>query len=382
MAFLLLVRSEPILQEASMAKRVLITGITGQDGAYLAQLLIDKGYEVYGGYRRNSNLNLWRLRELGIEEHVTLIPFDLLEFTNVFRTIETIRPDEVYNLAAQSFVAASFEQPILTAEINALGPLRILEALRTLKPDAKFYQASTSEMFGSAQIIPQNENTAFHPRSAYAFSKLMAHWATVNYREAFAMFTCSGILFNHESPLRGLEFVTRKITWGVSQIKYGLRDKITLGNVEAKRDWGFAPEYVEAMWLMMQQESPDDYVIATGETHSVREFVETAFKVIGVDLVWDGAPLPKAYNKRTGQVLVETSEALYRPSDVPLLVGDFTKAKRTLGWTPKIKFERLVELMVEADLKRIFNLVDKKSFVLGSIPAVSTKERLIQSIAL
>jgi len=337
-----------------MSKKALITGITGQDAAYLAKLLLERGYEVYGGYRRSAHLDFWRLRELGIERDVKIVLFDLLEFTNIFSVIKEIQPDEVYNLAAQSFVAASFKQPIMTAEIDAIGALRILEALRTLKPEAKFYQASTSEMFGKAQAIPQDEKTPFYPRSPYAVSKLMAHWATVNYREAYNMFTCSGILFNHESPLRGLEFVTRKITSGVARIKYGLQDKITLGNLSSKRDWGYAPEYVEAMWLMLQQDKPDDYVIATGETHSVREFVELAFKAVDIDIEWKGEGLnEKGIDKKTGKVLVEVSPKFFRPAEVDLLIGDYSKAKEKLGWKPKTTFPQLVQIMVEADVKRV-----------------------------
>ncbi len=337
-----------------MSKKALITGITGQDAAYLAKLLLERGYEVYGGYRRSAHLDFWRLRELGIERDVKIVLFDLLEFTNIFSVIKEIQPDEVYNLAAQSFVAASFKQPIMTAEIDAIGVLRILEALRTLKPEAKFYQASTSEMFGKAQAIPQDEKTPFYPRSPYAVSKLMAHWATVNYREAYNMFTCSGILFNHESPLRGVEFVTRKITYGVARIKYGLQDKITLGNLSSKRDWGYAPEYVEAMWLMLQQDKPDDYVIATGETHSVREFVELAFKAVDIDIEWEGEGLnEKGIDKKTGKVLVEVSPKFFRPAEVDLLIGDYSKAKEKLGWKPKTTFPELVQIMVEADVKRV-----------------------------
>lgn len=335
-------------------KKALITGITGQDGAYLSKLLLEKGYIVYGGYRRNSTLDLWRLRELGIEKKVKFVLLDLLEFNNIYRAVSEIQPDEVYNLAAQSFVAASFDQPIMTSEINAIGVLRVLEALRVLKPDAKFYQASTSEMFGKVRAIPQNEQTPFYPRSPYAFAKLLAHWATVNYREAYNMYTCSGILFNHESPLRGTEFVTRKITLGVAQIKYGVADKIILGNLSAKRDWGYAKEYVEAMWLMLNQGKPDDYVVATGEVHSVREFVELAFKVIDVDIMWEGEGIEeKGIDKKTGKVLVEVSPKFFRPAEVDLIVGDYLKAKEKLGWSPKTTFPQLVQIMVEADLKRI-----------------------------
>jgi GDPmannose 4,6-dehydratase len=267
-----------------LLKRALITGITGQDGAYLARSLLEKGYEVYGAYRRTTGRAFWRLEELGILDRVKLVPMDLLELTNIMRVIEAIKPHEVYNLAAQSFVGLSFEQPILTVDINALGPLRILETLRTIHPTAKFYQASSSEMFGKVSTPMQREETPFHPRSAYAASKAFAHWITVNYRESYNMFTVSGILFNHESPLRGEEFVTRRISKGVAEIKLGIRDKLILGNLEAKRDWGYAPEYVEAIYLMMQQEKPDDYVIATGENHSVREFVEKAFECVGMEL--------------------------------------------------------------------------------------------------
>jgi GDPmannose 4,6-dehydratase len=337
-----------------MIKRALITGIRGQDGAYLAKLLLDKGYEVWGADRRSGEGSNWRLKELGIEDKVKIIYMDLLEITNIKRVIEIIKPDEVYNLAAQSFVQASFDMPILTAEINALGVLRLLEVLREIKPDAKFYQASTSEMFGKAQQIPQNEKTPFYPRSPYAVSKLFAHWITVNYREAYGMFACSGILFNHESPLRGLEFVTRKITYGIARIKYGLQDKIVLGNLDAKRDWGYAPEYVEGIWLMLQQSVPDDYVLATGETHTVREFVEKAFLCAGVEIEWDGEGINiKGIEKKSGKVVVEVSPEFYRPAEVDILIGDATKARKKLGWNPKTKFEELVEIMVKADLDRV-----------------------------
>ncbi len=337
-----------------MEKRALITGIRGQDGAYLAKLLLEKGYEVWGADRRSGDLSNWRLKELGIERDVNLIYMDLLEFTNIFRVIDKVRPDEVYNLAAQSFVGVSFEQPILTSEVDAIGVLRLLEALRTLKPDTKFYQASTSEMFGKVKEIPQNEETPFHPRSPYGVAKLYGHWITVNYRESFGMFACSGILFNHESPLRGLEFVTRKITHSLARIRYGLQEKLILGNLEAKRDWGYAPEYVEAMWLMLQQDKADDYVVATGETHSVREFVERAGKVAGFDIEWEGEGVnTKGIDRKSGKVIVEVSPEFYRPAEVDLLVGDPAKAERVLGWKPKVKFETLVEIMMEADLRRM-----------------------------
>ncbi len=337
-----------------MSKRALITGIRGQDGAYLAKFLLEKGYEVWGADRRSGDAINWRLKELGIEKEINFIYMDLLELTNIIRVIKKVEPDEVYNLAAQSFVGVSFEQPILTAEVDAIGVLRILEAIRLYKPDAKFYQASTSEMFGKVQQIPQTEKTPFYPRSPYGVAKLFGHWITVNYREAFNIFACSGILFNHESPLRGLEFVTRKITYGLAKIKYGLQEKIVLGNLDAKRDWGYAPEYVEAMWLMLQQEEPDDYVIATGETHSVKEFVERAAQLLGFEIVWEGEGInTRGIDKKTGKIIVEVSPKFYRPAEVDLLVGSPQKAKEKLGWEPKVTFEKLVEIMVEADLKRV-----------------------------
>lgn len=337
-----------------MAKRALITGIRGQDGAYLAKLLLEKGYEVWGGDRRSGDSSYWRLKELGIEKDVRIVYMDLLETTNIFDVIKKIQPDELYNLAAQSFVQASFDQPFVTTEVDALGVLRILEAIRHFSPHTKFYQASTSEMFGKVQAIPQNEKTPFYPRSPYAVAKLYAHWITINYRESYGLFACSGILFNHESPLRGLEFVTRKITHTVALIKYGLAEKLVLGNLNAKRDWGYAPEYVEAMWLMLQLDETDDYVIATGETHTVREFVEAAFKHIGITLEWEGKGVEeRGRDAKTGRVLVEVSPEFFRPAEVDILVGDPSKAREKLGWQPKTTFEDLVGIMVEADLKRI-----------------------------
>ena len=342
-----------------MGKVALITGIRGQDGAYLAKFLLEKGYEVWGADRRSGDSSSWRLKELGIEKDIKFIYLDLLEFSNILRVIEKVKPDEVYNLAAQSFVGVSFEQPILTAEVDAIGPLRLLEAIRTVKPDTKFYQASTSEMFGKVREIPQKEDTPFYPRSPYGVAKVFAHWITVNYREAYNMFTCSGILFNHESPLRGLEFVTRKITYTLARIKYGLANKLILGNLDAKRDWGYAPEYVEAMWLMLQQPQPDDYVIATGETHTVREFVEEAAKIAGFEIEWKGKGLDeKGIDRKTGKVIVEVSKKFYRPSEVDLLIGDFTKAKQKLGWQPRTKFKDLVRIMMETDLVRVKNEVN------------------------
>jgi GDPmannose 4,6-dehydratase len=335
-------------------KRALITGITGQDGAYLSQFLLDKGYEVYGAFRRTSDLNLNGLKYLGVDDKVNYLPLELLEFTNIYRAIEKIQPDEIYNLGAQSFVALSFEEPIFTADVTALGPLRILEAIRAVKPDTKVYQASSSEMFGKVQAIPQNEKTPFYPRSPYAASKLFGHWITLNYRESYDIFACSGILFNHESPLRGLEFVTRKITYSVARIKLGLNSELKLGNLDSKRDWGYAPEYVEAMWLILQQDEPDDYVIASGETHSVREFVELACKTAGFDIVWEGKGVKeRGIDKKTGGTLVEVSPEFFRPAEVDILQGDYSKAREKLGWQPRTKFKDLVDIMVEADIKRI-----------------------------
>jgi len=337
-----------------MPKVALITGIRGQDGAYLAKLLLEKGYEVYGADRRSGEGGFWRLKELGIEKDVKIVYMDLLEFTNILRTIEKIKPDEIYNLAAQSFVAASFEQPILTSDINSLGTLRLLEVIRTVKPDTKFYQASTSEMFGKAKTLPLNEESYFYPRSPYAVSKLFAHWITVNYREAYNIFACSGILFNHESPLRGTEFITRKVSLAVARIKYGKQDKLVVGNLDAKRDWGYAPEYVYGMHLMLQNDKPDDFVLATGESHSVREFIEEAFKVAGFEIYWEGRGLEeKGRDAKTGKVLVEISPEFYRPAEVDVLLGDYSKAKKILGWEPKMTFKELVRIMVEEDLRRV-----------------------------
>ena len=335
-------------------KKALITGIRGQDGAYLAKLLLQKGYKVYGADRRSGDSGNWRLKELGIEQEVEIVYMDLLELTNIRHVISKIMPDEVYNLAAQSFVGVSFEQPILTADIDAIGVLRLLEALRDIKPDAKFYQASTSEMFGKVREMPQTETTPFYPRSPYAVSKVYAHYISVNYREAYNMFTACGILFNHESELRGLEFVTRKTTQAVAQIKYGLTDKLVLGNLDSKRDWGYAPEYVYGMYLMLQQDKPDDYVLATGHTHTIREFVEKAFEIAGFNIEWSGEGInSKGIDKRTGKVLVEVSKDFYRPSEVDVLIGNPKKAKEKLNWQAKTTFEELVRIMTESDLKRI-----------------------------
>jgi len=335
-----------------MTKKALITGIRGQDGAYLARNLLDKGYEIYGADRRSGDTTYWRLNELGIRNEINTVYMDLLEVTNILRVIEKITPDEVYNLAAQSFVGTSFEQPIVTSDINAMGVIRLLEAIRLVNPGIKFYQASTSEMFGKVREIPQNEDTPFHPRSPYGVAKLYAHWATVNYRESYNMHASSGILFNHESPLRGLEFVTKKVTLAVAAIKNGRQDKVILGNLDSKRDWGFAGDYVEGMRLMLQQNEADDYVLSTGDTHSIKEFVEEAFKYIDADIVWSGEGAgTKGTDRKTGKVMVEVSPDFYRPAEVDLLIGNSGKAKKKLGWEPKVKFDELVKMMVEWDLK-------------------------------
>jgi GDPmannose 4,6-dehydratase len=335
-------------------KKALITGVTGQDGSYLAKLLLDKGYAVYGAFRRTSDLQLSRLRFLGIENKITYVPLELLEMTNLYRGIEKIEPDEIYNLGAQSFVALSFEEPIFTAEVTGLGVLRMLEVIRAVNPKIRFYQASSSEMFGHVQAMPQNEKTPFYPRSPYGVAKLFAHWATINYRESYSLFACSGILFNHESPLRGFEFVTRKISDGVARIKQGLDKTITLGNLSAKRDWGYAPEYVEAMWQMLQQPEPDDFVIATGENHTIREFAQHAFARIGVPIAFVGEGVnEKGIDSKTGNVVIEVSEEFFRPAEVDTLLGDPSKAKQNLGWCSKTSFPELVSCMVDTDCKRI-----------------------------
>jgi len=334
-------------------KKVLITGHRGQDGAYLSRFLLDKGCQVYGA-DRSGDSGLWRLRELGIEGKVKEIALDLLEPTNIMDALEKVRPDEIYNFAAQSFVQLSFEQPILTAEVNAVGVTRMLEAIRKVCPAARFYQASTAELFGSTGSAQRNETTVFHPKSPYGVSKLYAHWITVNYRQVYGMHASCGILFNHESPLRGEEFVTRKIAAAAARIKKGLQEKVTVGNLESRRDWGYAKEFVEGMWLMLQQPKADDYILATGETHTVREFAETAFAAAGLKLRWKGKGLAeKGLDVKTGRTLVEVSKAFYRPAEVDLLVGDATKARTKLGWTPKTKFKDLAALMVDAELKRL-----------------------------
>jgi GDPmannose 4,6-dehydratase len=318
-------------------KRALITGVTGQDGAYLSKFLLSKGYKVYGVDRRTSLATTDRLHYLDVIHDVTLLDGDVTDQGSMVRALRTAEPDEVYNLAAQSFVPTSFSQPVLTAEFTAVGVARLLEAVRQVRPRARFYQASSSEMFGKVTETPQNEQTRFHPRSPYGVAKVYGHWLTVNYREAYGMHSSSGILFNHESPRRGLQFVTRKITHAVARIRAGLQDKLMLGNLEARRDWGFAGDYVEAMWLMLQQDEPDDYVVATGESHTVEELVEMAFAHVGLE--W--------------REHVFVDPMLKRPAEVDLLLGDAGKAQKKLGWTPKVRFPELVRMMVDADLARL-----------------------------
>lgn len=329
-------------KEKKMAKKALITGITGQDGSYLAEFLLDKGYEVYGVVRRTSTFTTDRIDHIFQDPHerkarLKLIYGDLSDASVITKILADIKPDEVYNLAAQSHVRVSFDIPEYTSDVTAIGTLRILEAIRFLGLKTKFYQASSSEMYGLVQAVPQNEMTPFYPRSPYACAKLYSHWITTNYRESYGIFACSGILFNHESPRRGETFVTRKITQAVAHIKAGLQDKLYLGNLDSKRDWGYAKEYIEAMWLMLQQDKPDDYVIATNETHTIKEFLEEAFKHAGLD--WED--------------YVEIDSRYFRPAEVDLLIGDYAKAKKVLGWEPKTKFKELVKIMVDADIEAL-----------------------------
>jgi len=336
-------------------KRALITGITGQDGAYLAQLLLEKGYKVTGTFRRSSSVNFWRIAELGIENHpnLSLVEYDLTDLSTAIRLMESTRPDEVYNLAAQSFVGVSFEQPVTTGSITGLGAVNLLEAIRIVHPSARFYQASTSEMFGKVQAVPQVESTPFYPRSPYGVAKLYAHWMTVNYRESYGMFCSSGILFNHESPLRGREFVTRKITDSVAKIVLNKLELLELGNLDAKRDWGYAREYVEGMWRMLQADRPDTFVLATNRTETVREFVTMAFKGANIDIEWKGQGEGETgHCGRTGKLLVRVSPKFYRPAEVDLLIGDPGKAQRELGWKSHTTLEQLCQMMVDADLRR------------------------------
>lgn len=335
--------------------KAIITGITGQDGAYLAQLLLEKGYIVYGTYRRTSSVNFWRIEELGIAQNpnLHLVEYDLTDLSASIRLLQSTEASEVYNLAAQSFVGVSFEQPLTTAEITGIGAVNLLEAIRIVNPKVRFYQASTSEMFGKVQAIPQIESTPFYPRSPYGVAKLYAHWMTINYRESYGIFGSSGILFNHESPLRGKEFVTRKITDTVAKIKLGKQILLELGNMDAKRDWGFAKEYVDGMWRMLQASEPDTFVLATNRTETVRDFVSLAFRAVDIDLEWQGAgEQEKGIDRATGRTVVAVNPKFYRPAEVDLLIGNPAKAKEKLGWEPKTSLETLCRMMVEADLSR------------------------------
>ena len=338
-----------------MKKRAVVTGITGQDGAYLAELLLSKGYIVYGTYRRTSSVNFWRIEELGIQDNpdLHLVEYDLTDLGSSLHLIKDAAPDEVYNLAAQSFVGVSFNQPDATAQITGMGALHLLEAIRLTNRKIRFYQASTSEMFGKVQAIPQVEETPFYPRSPYGVAKLFAHWMTINYRESYDIFGCSGILFNHESPLRGREFVTRKITDSVAKIKLGKLDVLELGNMGAKRDWGFAKEYVEGMYLMLQAKEADSYVLATNRTETVRMFVDLAFRAAGYELRFEGTEENEvAIDSKTGKTLVRVNQKFYRPAEVDLLIGNPARAKEKLGWIPTTTLEQLCAMMVEADLRR------------------------------
>jgi len=333
----------------------LITGITGQDGAYLAELLLEKGYTVYGTYRRTSSVNFWRIKELGIEQHpnLHLVEYDLTDLSSSIRLLQNTQATEVYNLAAQSFVGVSFDQPLTTAEITGIGPVNLLEAIRIVNPAIRFYQASTSEMFGKVQAIPQTETTPFYPRSPYGVAKLYAHWMTINYRESYNIFATSGILFNHESPLRGQEFVTRKITDTLAKIKLGKQERLELGNMDAKRDWGFAKDYVEGMWRMLQADKPDTFVLATNRTETVRDFVTLAAKALDIELEWQGSEEDEqGIDRATGKAIVVVNPKFYRPAEVELLIGDPAHAREVLGWEPTTSLEELCRMMVEADLRR------------------------------
>ena len=336
-------------------KKAIVTGITGQDGAYLTELLLQKGYTVYGTYRRTASVNFWRLEELGVAKHpnLHLVEYDLTDLSSSIRLLQSTEATEVYNLAAQSFVGVSFEQPLTTAEITGIGTVNLLEAIRIVNPKIRFYQASTSEMFGKVQAIPQQEDTPFYPRSPYGVAKLYAHWMTINYRESYDIFGTSGILFNHESPLRGQEFVTRKITDSLAKIAMGKLDKLELGNLDAKRDWGYAKDYVEGMWRMLQADQPDTFVLATGRTETVRDFVTLAAQGADIAIDWQGqGETEQGIDAATGKVIVSINPKFYRPAEVDLLVGNPAKAKEILGWEPKCNLEELAKMMIEADLKR------------------------------
>jgi len=346
-----------------MPKKAIITGITGQDGSYLAELLLEKGYEVHGIIRRASTFNTHRIDHLYKDRHSKDVRMflhygDMTDSSNLNRLLEKIEPDEIYNLAAQSHVKVSFEVPEYTAEVDAIGTLRFLDAIKDTGLRTKFYQASTSELYGLVQEVPQTEKTPFYPRSPYGVAKLYAYWITVNYREAYGIFACNGILFNHESPRRGETFVTRKITMAAARIKAGLQDKLFLGNLDARRDWGYAPEYVEGMWRMLQHSTPEDFVLATGKTYTVREFASLAFKELGIELEWIGKGVDeKGIDKANGKVLVEVDPNYFRPTEVDLLVGNASKAKNLLGWEPKVGIEELVQIMVKADWERVNGII-------------------------
>jgi GDPmannose 4,6-dehydratase len=339
-------------------KKALITGITGQDGSYLAELLLEKGYEVHGIIRRASTFNTNRIDHIFQDPHeihkrLILQYGDVADSSNLSRLIEKIRPDEIYNLAAQSHVRVSFDMPEYTGDVTALGTLRILDAIREARVETKFYQASSSEMFGLVQEVPQKETTPFYPRSPYGVAKLYAYWITKNYRESYGLFACNGILFNHESPRRGETFVTRKVSRGLARIKLGIDNVLYMGNLDSKRDWGYAKDYVEGMWMMLQQSKPDDYVLATNETHTVREFIEHASELLGFDLKWKGKGVnEEGIDQKTGKTLIKIDPAYFRPAEVDILIGDYSKAKKILEWEPKVKFKELVEIMVSADLEK------------------------------
>lgn len=347
-----------------MSKKALITGVTGQDGSYLAELLLEKGYEVHGVIRRSSSFNTGRIDHIYNNPEFSGTKFflhygDITDTSNINRLLEKIEPVEIYNLAAQSHVKVSFEVPEYTAEVDAVGTLRFLDAIRETGIKTKFYQASTSELYGKVQEIPQTEKTPFYPRSPYGVAKMYGYWIIVNYREAYNLFACNGILFNHESPRRGETFVTRKITMAAAKIKLGLQEKLTLGNLNAKRDWGYAPEYVEGMWRMLQQDAPEDFVLATGETHEVRTFVDAAFSELGIELRWEGSAEKEiGIDKKSGKTIVAVDPKYYRPTEVDLLIGDATKAKQKLGWEAKTKFADLARLMAKAD----YELVKKRGY--------------------
>jgi GDPmannose 4,6-dehydratase len=341
-----------------MTKKALITGITGQDGSYLAELLLEKGYEVHGIIRRSSTFNTSRIDHIFQDPHeahkrLTLHYGDISDSSNMSRLIEAIKPDEIYHLAAQSHVRVSFDIPEYTGDVTGLGTLRILDAIRESGVKTKFYQASSSEMFGLVQHVPQTEETPFYPRSPYGVAKVYGYWITKNYRESYDLFACNGILFNHESPRRGETFVTRKVSRGLARIKLGLDEMLYMGNLDAKRDWGYAKDYVEGMWMMLQQDEPDDYVLATNETHTVREFIEVASKRLGFDLEWQGKDVDEVgVDRNTGKVIIKIDPVYFRPAEVDLLIGDPAKAKKIMGWEPKVKFKELVEIMVDADLEQ------------------------------